>query len=163
MSAAGRRAWGAYNSGTYAAPTWVAFGRISEVSRPQSRSTSDRMFRGAKNKKKVTGYMEFGVTFKYHAKKAGATDTVLAKLEDSFINESVLDCIWLDQPLVAPSGSSAIGTTAKGIRGPYVVAKFDRDEADEDGVSYDVELVEVDHEEASALVETVAFSATVTV
>lgn len=161
MSAAGRRAWGAYNSGTYTTPVWVAFNRISEVERPSSRSTSDRMYRGAKNKKKVTGYMEYGITFKYAVKKAGVADTVLAKLEDSFINETVLDCIWLDQPLVVAIGNPAIGQTAKGIRGPYVVAKFDRSEADEDGVSYDVELVEVDHEESSVLVETVAFSGTV--
>jgi hypothetical protein len=116
------------------------------------------MYRGAKNKKKVTGYMEYGVTFKYQVKKAGLADTVLAKLEDSFLNETVIDCIWLNQPLTAPTGSAAIGTAAKGVRGPFVVSKFDLDEADEDGVSYDVELVEVDHEESGNLVEVAAFS-----
>lgn len=161
MSAAGRRAVGYYNSGTFASPTWVEFKRISDVKLPRSRSTSDRMFRGAKNKKKVAGYLDFGVTFKYHIKKAGSTDTVAAKLQDSFINETVLDCIWVDQPLIAPVGSSLIGTSSNGFRGPYFVSKFDRDEADEDGMTYDVELSEADDEQSGNVFETIAFTATV--
>lgn len=129
-----------YNSATYATPTWVLIGRISDVSRSRSRATSDRMYRSAKTKKKVTGYMEYGFSFKYHCKKAGGTDTVLDKLEDSFLNETVLDVAFLN-------GKIAAGTTRTGERGPVVVSKMDRTESDEEGVTYDIELVEVEDEQ----------------
>jgi hypothetical protein len=162
MSAAGRKCVAYLNTGTFASPVWTALNRITDVKSPQSRGSSDRMYRGAKNKKKVLGYLEYSFAFKYQVKKAGVADTLFDKLEDSNRNEVVLDVFFANQPLTAPTGSTAIGTAAKGLRGPVVVEKFDRDEADEDGVSYDVNLVEVDHEESGALVEIAAFSVTVT-
>ncbi len=141
MSTAGRLRAAYYNSATFGSPTWVAMGRISDVQRSRSRATSDRKFREAKNAKKVTGYMERGFSFKYHAKKAGATDTVLDKLEDSFTNETVLDVCFLN-------GLIAAGTTRKGERGPVVVTKLDINEADEEGVTFDVELSEVEDEQS---------------
>lgn len=147
---AGRKRAAFYNSATYGSPTWVQFARITEVTRPQSRSTSDRMYRGAKNKKKATGYIERSFAFKYIPKKAGTTDTVLDKLEDSFVNETVLDVCFM-------TGTFDTGTTRVGVRGPFVVSKFDLNEPDEEGVSYDVELVEV---EDDTIPESVAYSVT---
>jgi len=147
---AGRKRAAYYNSGTYASPTWVHLARISDVNRPQSRSTSDRMYRGAANKKKVTGYKEHSFTFKYHVKKAGTTDTVLDKLQDSFDNDTVIDVCFMN-------GKFDTGTTRTGVRGPVVVSKFDISEADEEGVTYDVELVEV---EDDTIPEITAFSVT---
>lgn len=147
---AGRKRAAYYNSGTYASPTWVHLARISDVNRPQSRSTSDRMYRGAVNKKKVTGYKEHSFTFKYHVKKAGSTDTVLDKLQDSFDNDTVIDVCFMN-------GKFDTGTTRTGVRGPVVVSKFDISEADEEGVTYDVELVEV---EDDTIPEITAFSVT---
>ena len=147
---AGRKRAAYYNSGTYASPTWVHLGRISDVNRTQSRSTSDRMYRSAENKKKVTGYKEFGFTFKYHVKKAGSADTVLDDLQDSFDNDTVLDVCFMN-------GKFDTGTTRTGVRGPVVVSKFDISEADEEGVTYDVELVEV---EDDTIPEITAFSVT---
>lgn len=150
MGAAGKDRAAYYNSGTYASPTWVHFARISDVNRPQSRASSDRMYRGAKSKKKVLGYKEFGFTFKYHAKESGSTDTVLDKLQDSYDNETVLDVCFMD-------GKFDSGTTRVGVRGPVQVSKFDISEADEEGVTYDVELVEV---EDNTIPEITAFSVT---
>jgi hypothetical protein len=147
---AGRKRAAYYNSGTYASPTWIHLARISDVNRPQSRSTSDRMYRGAVNKKKVTGYKEHSFTFKYHVKKAGTADTVLDKLQDSFDNDTVLDVCFMN-------GKFDTGTTRTGVRGPVVVSKFDISEADEEGVTYDVELVEV---EDDTIPEITAFSVT---
>lgn len=147
---AGRKRAAYYNSGTYASPTWIHLARISDVNRPQSRSTSDRMYRGAVNKKKVTGYKEHSFTFKYHVKKAGTTDTVLDKLQDSFDNDTVIDICFMN-------GRFDTGTTRTGVRGPVVVSKFDISEADEEGVTYDVELVEV---EDDTIPEITAFSVT---
>lgn len=147
---AGRKRAAYYNSGTYASPTWVHLARISDVNRPQSRSTSDRMYRGAVNKKKVTGYKEHSFTFKYHVKKAGTADTVLDKLQDSFDNDTVIDVCFMN-------GKFDTGTTRTGVRGPVVVSKFDISEADEEGVTYDVELVEV---EDDTIPEITAFSVT---
>src|SRR5574343_1650332 len=124
----------------YATPTWTLVSRISDVSRPRSRSTNDRAYRGAKNKKKVLGYKEYGFSFKYHVKKAGATNTILDKFEDSFNNETILDVCFLN-------GAIASGTTRVGERGPVVVSKCDISENDEEGVTYDVELVEVEDEQ----------------
>lgn len=158
---AGRKCWAAYNSGTYASPVWVTLSRITEVKRSQSRGTGERMYRGAANKKTITGYMEYKMSFKYQAKRAGLADTVFDALNASFLNETKLDVLFLDQPLTVPTGNAAIGTSAKGVRGPYVVTKFDRDESDEDGVSFDVELAEIEDEQSGALVETVPYTGTV--
>ena len=147
---AGRKRAAYYNSATYASPTWVHLARISDVNRTQSRSSSDRMYRGAKNKKKVTGYKEHSFTFKYHVKKAGTADTVLDKLQDSFDNDTVIDICFMN-------GKFDTGTTRTGVRGPVVVSKFDISEADEEGVTYDVELVEV---EDDTIPEITAFSVT---
>lgn len=147
---AGRKRAAYYNSGTYASPTWVHLGRISDVNRTQSRSTSDRMYRSAENKKKVTGYKEHSFTFKYHVKKAGTTDTVLDKLQDSFDNDTVIDVCFMN-------GKFDTGTTRTGVRGPVVVSKFDISEADEEGVTYDVEVVEV---EDDTIPEITAFTVT---
>ncbi len=142
------------SSTPYATPTWTLVSRISDVSRPRSRSTNDRAYRGAKNKKKVLGYKEYGFSFKYHVKKAGATDTVLDKLEDSFTNETVLDVCFMN-------GKFDTGTTRVGERGPVVVSKLDISENDEEGVTYDVELVEVEDEQpAGTLFEFSAYSVT---
>ena len=145
-----------YNSAAFASPTWVLFGRISDVNISRSRATGDRKYRSAKTAKKVTGYMEYGISFKYSVKKATptVTDTVADKLEDSFLNETVLD-------ICALNGVIAAGTTRKGIRGPFVVTKFDVSEGDEDEVTYDVELAEVEDEQpAGTPFETAAYTVT---
>lgn len=137
----------------YATPTWTLVSRISDVSRSRSRSTNDRAYRGAENKKKVTGYKEYGFSFKYHVKKAGATDTILDKLEDSFVNETVLDVCFLN-------GVIASGTTRVGERGPVVVTKCDISENDEEGVTMDIELAEVEDEQGGSLFEFGAYTVT---
>jgi len=142
------------SSTPYATPTWTHVSRISDVQRSRSRSTNDRAYRGAKNKKKVTGYKEYGFSFKYHVKKAGATDTVADEFEDSYTNETVLDVCFMN-------GLFTTGTTRVGERGPCVVSKMDIIENDEEGVTYDIELVEVEDEQpAGTLFEFAAFSVT---
>lgn len=136
--------------GTLSTPTWVEMRRISNVNRPKSRSTSDRMFRGAKNKKKVAGYLEYGFSFQYVPARAGSqaasADTVLTALEASLENETILDALFLDRAVNV--------TGAKGVRGPMMCTKLDRKEEDENSIVFDVELVEVEHEDGSgALLE----------
>lgn len=145
-----------YNSASYASPTWVLMTRISDVNIARGKGTGDRAYRGAKTKKKVTGYLEYGITFKYAVKKGTptVTDTLADKLEDSYINDTILDIAALNAVIGA-------GTTRKGIRGPYVVTKFDMNEGDEDSVTYDVELVEVEDEQpAGTPFETGAYTVT---
>lgn len=129
--------------GTFAVPTWVEMKRISNVQRPKSRSKSDRMFRGAKSKKKVGGYLEYGFSFTYVPAKAGSAaataDTVLDALEDSLDNETPLDVCFMDQA-IGVSGS-------KGVRGAMQCFKADRKEDDEDSISYEIELDEVEDED----------------
>jgi hypothetical protein len=142
--------------GTLALPTFVEMKRLSNVQRPQGRSTSDRMFRGAKNKKKVAGYLEYSFSFSYIAAKAGsladAADTVFAALEDSLLNETSLDVCFMDRPITGD---------AVGVRGYVQCTKFDRKEDDEDSITYDVELVEVEEEDLSGdLVEIEAYETT---
>ena len=133
--------------GTLASPTWVEMKRISNVQRPKSRSTSDRMFRGAKNKKKVGGYIEYGFSFQYVVAKAGSAaataDTVLTALENSLENETVLDVCFMDRSV------ATVG--AKGVRGPVQCFKLDRKEDDEDSITLEVELNEVEHEDGDGL------------
>ena len=157
---AGRTRSANVNTGTYGTPVWVRLDRISDVQRPQSRGTAERKYRGAKSVKTVTGYVTYGFTFKYHVKSAKlATDTVLALLAGSFASEDVLDVCFLNQRIVQPTGTFTAGANAVGIRGPVVVTKFDIAEADEEGVTYDVELKEVEDEQpAGTLFEMSAYS-----
>ncbi len=150
---AGRLRAAYYNSGTYGSPTWVLFSRISDVQRGRSRTKSDRKYRGAQVGKKVTGYLEYAWSFKYHVKKAGAADTVLDALEASLLNETVMDVCFMN-------GKFDTGTTRKGERGPVVVTKLDISEADEDGVTYDVELDHVEDEQSGSLFEVGAYTVT---
>jgi len=156
MSAAGRKRAAYLNTATYASPAWSELTRITNVQRPQSKATSDRMFRGAKNKKKVSGYKEFGFTFTYQVKKANLADTLYDTLYDSFLNDTVLDAAFLNQRIAQPVGTTA--GNAVGVRGPVECTKFDIKEEDEDGVTIDIELSEVDHEESGDLVEVEAYS-----
>ena len=63
------------------------------------------------------------------------TDAILTKLQESFDTETVLDISILDRP-------SATG--AKGIRGPFQVSQLDLSEDDEDAVTAEVTIVEVE-------------------
>lgn len=128
-----------YNSGTFGSPTWVALGRASSPSRSQGRPTSRKTYREATTSKNVTGLLDYEISFQYVQKDAGATDTVLAALLDSLLNDTVLDIAMLDGP-AATTGST-------GIRGPFVVSQMDKSEDDEDAVVYDVTLVEVESDD----------------
>lgn len=146
----GRKAKAYYNTGTYGTPVWTEIKRGTDWKRPQSRSTSDIKYRGANNVKTAQGYRKYEVSFTYRVKRQGLADTVLAALQASFDAETTLDVVLVDR---------AIATTgAYGIRGPFVVSKFDRNEPDEDGISYDVMLSEVDDEQAGALVEVAPYT-----
>jgi hypothetical protein len=138
--------------GTLTTPTWVEMKRITNVNRPKSRSTSDRMFRGAKNKKKVAGYLEHGFSFDYVVAKAGSAaataDTVIAALETSLDNDSALDACFMDRG-VAVSG-------ARGVRGPMQCTKMDRKEEDENSITLSVELVEIEGEDGSGVLLEIA-------
>lgn len=128
----------------YENPMWEEMRRISDVKRTCSRSTSDRMFRGAKNKKKVTGYIERGFSFKYHPSRS-SYDIVLEMLRWSYTENFVIPVCFMDRRGIGPGGT--------GVFGPMLVTKMDEDEADESPVSYDVELVEAEAEFGGQLIE----------
>lgn len=141
--------------GTFASPTWVEMKRISNVKRPKSRGSSDKMFRGAGHKFKVGGYKECGFSLTYIPAKAGSAaataDTVISALEGSLDNETVLDVLFLDRPV------ATVG--AKGIRASVQCFKFDRNEDDESAISIDVELGLVEDEDAGGVLrEPIAFT-----
>lgn len=131
------------NTGTRSVPVWSSLGRISDVKIPQGRSTSEFNYIDSENIKSATGKKNFnGLSFKYHTKKdPSLADATLAALQASFDDETMLDLAFVDQA-IATSG-------ATGIRGPFVVSQFDRDQADESNTTYDVSLVEIDFEDAT--------------
>lgn len=132
---AGRTCSANYNTGTFGIPVWTKLGRISSPKRTQGRAANGRTYRDAANKQNVLGVKEYGYSFTYIVGNLADTDTVLDALQDSFDNETVLDIAILDR---------AAGTGAKGIRGPFQVSQLDRMEDDEDAVTYDVTIVEVE-------------------
>jgi hypothetical protein len=147
---AGRKCTLNYNTGTYGTPVWSQLRRVSDVKLANSRGTSERMYRGAANKKTVTGYRSYSISFTYAVKDVGmASDTVLTALLDSFNNDTTMDIAMLDRPA---------GSNATGIRGPFVVSQMDRNEPDEDGVTYDVVLSEIDAEQAGTLWEAAPYT-----
>jgi hypothetical protein len=158
---AGRTRAAYINTGTFTTPVWVMMSRISDVQRTQSRATSDRKYRGARNVKTITGYMKYGFTFKYHVKAVRlTTDTVLGLLEGSCLNETTLDVCFVNQRIVqTPATGNAVG-----VRGPVTCTKCDISESDEEGVTYDIELMEVDDEQpAGTLFEIGAFTTPVVI
>lgn len=162
MSVAGRKRKCYVNTGTYATPVWSEVGRVSNVKRGQSKGASDRYYRSAKNKKKVPGAPEYSFSFKYQIKNPKYADTIMDKFQDSFDNDTVLDMAFLNRAIQLATGTFTVGDKAKGIRGPLVCTKFDLDESDDEGVSYDVELVEVDEEQSGSAWEVSAYEVTIT-
>lgn len=124
----------------YATPAWTRLCRISDVNISRSKGVNDAAFHCSPNKKAIIGYKKNSVTFKYQEKKVGATgvsDTTFAELNDSYENDTILDCCFMNGTLTA-------GTTRQGFRGPMVVTKLDRSQSDEEAVTYDVEMHEVE-------------------
>lgn len=160
----GRRRAAYVNTGTYSTPVWSEMSRISGVQRGRSRGTADRKYRGSDNVKTVTGYRTNTFTFKYHIKGPRfTTDAVLALLEASYENETPLDVAFLNQRIQQPTGTFTVGANAIGVRGFVVATKMDIAEEDEEGVSIDVELREIEHEEPAGTARDVAaFSVAVT-
>lgn len=140
--------WPIYvNTGTYGSPTWTRMCRVSDVNISQSKSTNDVMMHCSPNKKAVIGYKKHSATFKYVVKKvlpAGVTDTMFDRLQDSYDNDTVIDIAFLN-------GVIAASTTRQGERGPVIVTKLDRSQADEEAVTYDVEVHEVEDEQAGSV------------
>lgn len=154
---AGRRRAAYVNTGTYSTPVWAEMSRISGVQRGRSRGTSDRKYRGSPNVKTVTGYKTNSFTFKYHVKGPKfTTDAVLTLLEASYEDETPLDVCFLNQKIVQPTGSFTPGANAVGVRGFVVSVKMDISEEDEEGVSYDIELREIEHEEPAGTARDIA-------
>lgn len=131
--------------GTYATPTWVRGFRVHNVKRPASRNASNRMFRGLTTVLAIGGYKVYAFTFTYipaaPESPLYAADLVFASLEASFESETPMDCLFLNQDVAT--------TGAKGVRAPLQCFKFDRNEDDEDNVSYDVELRPVEADDGS--------------
>ncbi len=107
-----------YNSASFACAYLGPDESYQRRENRREKGTSDRKYRGAKTVKSVTGYLKYGISFKYFVKKAtpAVTDTLADKLEDSFLNDTIID-------LAALNAAIASGTTRKGIRGPFVVTK----------------------------------------
>lgn len=137
----GRKCTLNYNTGTYASPTWTHMGRVSSPKQTLGRPTSRKVWRESANSKNVTGVKDVGMTFTYIVKSNDVADAVLTALLDSYHNDTVMDLAALDR---------TAGTGAKGIRGPFVVSQIDRNEDDEDAVSYDVTVVEAEHDTETA-------------
>jgi len=123
------------NTGTFGTPVWSAIGRLSSPKRTQTRAANARTYRAATTKKNILGLKEYGFSFTYVVKGIADSDAILVLLQESFDDETALDIALLDRPA---------GTGAKGIRGPFQVSQFDRNEDDEDAVTYEVTVVEVE-------------------
>ena len=122
-------------SGTYASPTWAELKRIGDVTIGGEKATSDLAIRETPNDKVSVGGLKFPISFTYYKRRAVA-DTIFAALLASFMNNTVMDIAAMDQAI------ATIGAT--GLRGPYVVTKFERGEPINDSVAYAVELQEVE-------------------
>lgn len=123
-----------YNTGTYASPTWTHIGRVSSPTQNEGRPATRRTYRGSPNSKNVLGMLDVGITFTYIVRDG--TDTVLAALLTALRTAAVVDVAMLDRPA---------GSNATGIRGPFLVSQMNRNEDDEDAVTYEVTLVEAEH------------------
>lgn len=158
MSVAGRFNNIYLNTGTYPIPVWSRLIRIADVKIPKGRPTSRRAYRGVNSAKTVTGYLDFSITCRLENKAAHLTHAQAATLEDSLLNETVLDIIAVNAPLIVPTGNVLIGKNAVGLRGHFVVTKFDRDEPEEDGTSTDLQFNEVYYEVSDVLKEVISFT-----
>jgi hypothetical protein len=150
MGQSGKDCKGFVNTGTFASKTWVEIRRGTEFKIPQSRGSSDFRMRGNVGVVTTVGYIARSVTFKYHRKAPGQTDTVFAALQTAFLAGANIECAFMDRPI------ATVGAT--GVAGFFVITKFDRNEDDEDNVNVDVEMKPADHEESGTPVEVAPFT-----
>jgi hypothetical protein len=122
-------------AGTYASPTWVLMAKVGDVDITMGKATSDVDTRETPNTKTVAGNKKLGITFNYF-RVDSHTDAVFNALAASYFDDTVLDMAAMEIA-IATAG-------AKGIRGPFVVTKFDRKEAVNEATRYEVELAETD-------------------
>lgn len=137
------------SGGSYASPTWSEIKRIGDVTVGHEKSTSDLAIRETPNDKVSVGGLKFPISFTYYKRRA-VSDTIHAALLASFLNNTVLDIAAMDQAI------ATVGAT--GLRGPYVVTKFERGEPVNDSVAYAVEMQEVDEVDSSTPLYTQSFT-----
>ncbi len=137
---AGRKAGGKKKlymnpAGTYASPTWVLMAKVGDVDITMGKATGDIDTRETPNTKTIGGNKKIGFAFNYF-RVDGQTDAVFNALEASYYDDTPIDMASMEVA-IATAG-------AKGIRGPFMVSKFDRKEPVNEAVRYEVELVETD-------------------
>lgn len=140
----GREAKTYRNAGTHASPTAVLIDFIENLQLNLPKDKAELKDRSSKWKKKKGGHREASISFKYNYRKH-TTDTNFAAFQDSFLNDTPIEIIALDD-LITESG-------AKGFRGYFEVFQFDRKEDAGDIVSYDVGMDLTYKEESSTVVE----------
>jgi hypothetical protein len=106
--------------------------------------------RGNQGEVTSVGYKQRSVIFKYNMKPGEVADTAFAALETAYENGADIELAFMNKAI------ATVG--AKGVAGFFVITKFDRDEADEENPSVDVELRPADHEEAGVAVEVGPFT-----
>jgi hypothetical protein len=125
------------NAGTYASPTWSRVDKVEDVDIDMGKDASELNTRETPNTKTLGGgQKKIGIKFSYFPVD-GQTDAIFNKLEQSYWQDTCIDIAAM------PSAGIAVAGT-KGIRGPFLVTKFDRKEPAKGPVKYDCELQETD-------------------
>lgn len=143
MGQPGRKSKLYVNAGTHASPSWTLIDRAQDVTVPLSKERVEQDDRSSPFKKKHGGGKEFQLNFGYTYKKG--TDAVYSILLDSFLNDTAIELLELDD-LVSVTG-------AKGWRGYMEVFGFEKGQELNNTVSIDVECELTEHEEGGSVVE----------
>lgn len=126
-----------YNSAaTYETPTWVEAKQVRDESIDLAKSKAEFMSRESKFKRKKGALIEAPATLTIEYR---AGDAFIAKLWDSFVNNTPIDMAFMFDTL-----PPAAGTTSEGIRMPIEVFDFPFARDLEDGclIEVGVEMTE---------------------
>lgn len=138
------------NTGTYGTPTWALVKRCGDVELGLEKATSEVDTREGPSTKTVVGNRKVSLSFDYFLRKGGTADAVFAAYEDSFYNDTPVECALMNGP-IATVGS-------KGIRGPFVVTNLTRGEPVNENVRHSIELMECYDYDSDTLLNAVSYT-----
>lgn len=120
------------NTGTYAAPTWVAINRIKDNTLTLEKGDWDASTRASGGWRETIGTLKDASIEFLMLQAPSGTDLDFAAIRDAFLNNTSIEFLVLDG-VVNVAG-------VQGLRATMQVMNFSRNENLEEGIAYDVSI-----------------------
>lgn len=126
------------NTATYASPTWDECTAVKDAALSLEKAEADVSTRANGGWRATIATLKDGtVDFTMIPDRSiSAQKADLDAFRDAFLNNTVIECLVLDGPEPAPSGSVA----SEGLRASWSVMSFERTDNLEEGVVYSISI-----------------------